>query len=426
MSYIVDRRLNSKNKSTVNRQRFLKRYRKQIKKAVSDAVTKRGLTDMQQGESITIPRKDTNEPFFGHGSGGKRQVVNPGNKEFVAGDKIPRPQGQGSGRGKSGKGNASDSGDGMDDFAFQISQKEFLEFMFEDLALPNLLKRQLVDNDEFKFARAGFSESGSPNQVNIVRSLRSAYARRIALGGKSRRKRRELREALKAFEDPLSDEQHEKKQAIEEEIEHLSHRLNRIPFLDEFDLKYNLTVKIPQPSPKAVMFCLLDVSGSMTQEIKDTAKRFFFLLYLFLKKNYEKIEIVFIRHHASASEVDEQEFFHSRETGGTVVSSALELMNEVIESRYPADQWNIYGAQASDGDNWPGDVQKCQSLLTEKLLPNVQYYTYIEIGTRPPQEMWHSYERIQSQFQDNFAISNVRNNADIYPVFRNLFRKKTV
>ncbi len=425
MAYIIDRRLNSKNKSTVNRQRFLERYKKQIRKSVSDAVAERGITDMERGENITIPKKDISEPSFGHGKGGKRDIVHVGNKEFVAGDKIPRPEGEGSGGG-SGEGDASNTGEGMDEFAFQISQSEFLEFMFEDLELPNMVKRQLMDSDSFSYRRAGFSEVGNPNQLNIVRSLRSAHGRKIALGAKKRRRRRELREQLLGFVEPLSKVEQLEKQAIEEEIEALTRRINAIPFIDDYDLKYNLTVKVPQPSPKAVMFCIMDVSGSMTQEIKDTAKRFFFLLYLFLQRQYKKIEVVFIRHHTSAMEVDEETFFYSRETGGTVVSSALRLMHEIIEERYPHNQWNIYGAQASDGDNWQGDIEKCHQVMSQSLLPLVQYFTYVEIGGRDVQSLWHLYQSLQKDFSDSFAMSQVKNNSEIYPVFRELFHRQTV
>ena len=113
----------------------------------------------------------------------------PGNREFNAGDKLQRPQGGGGG---AGNGSASDSGEGMDDFVFQITQTEFLEFMFEDLELPNLVKRQLLANDAVKIVKAGISEEGTPNQLNVVRSMRSAYARRIALGAKKRRRKNEI------------------------------------------------------------------------------------------------------------------------------------------------------------------------------------------------------------------------------------------
>ncbi len=184
MSYVIDRRLNGKNKSTVNRQRFLRRYREHIKKAVEEAVSRRSIMDMEHGEQISIPGRDIDEPVLHHGRGGKQTVVHPGNKEFTAGEHIPRPQGGGGGGG--GRGKAGNSGDGMDDFVFQITQEEFLEFMFEDLELPNLVKRHLTGTDTFKTVRAGIANEGNPSRINIVRTLRSAHARRIALTGSSR------------------------------------------------------------------------------------------------------------------------------------------------------------------------------------------------------------------------------------------------
>jgi uncharacterized sporulation protein YeaH/YhbH (DUF444 family) len=422
VSYLIDRRLNGKNKSAVNRQRFLRRYKKHIQRAVYDAVGKRSITDIEQGEKITIPNQDVGEPVLGHGSGGKRSVVHPGNKEFVAGDKVPRPSGGGGG----GGGQASNSGEGMDEFAFQITQEEFLEFMFEDLALPNLIKRQLAGSDVFKYKRAGYSSTGTPNQINIVRSLRAANARRLALGGPKRKRIRELEqelatllEAAPALRDTA------RITSIEEEIALLRRKIERLPFIDEFDIKYNLTTKVPQPSSKAVMFCIMDVSGSMNQSTKDMAKRFFILLYLFLRRNYDHTEVVFIRHHTSAKEVDEEEFFYSRETGGTIVSSALRLMKDIMSDRFPISEWNLYAAQASDGDNWNDDSSVCHKLLTEEIMPFLQHYSYVEITPREHQALWAEYEQVREQFPESFAMQQIIDAKDIYPVFRELFQRRT-
>jgi uncharacterized sporulation protein YeaH/YhbH (DUF444 family) len=149
------------------------------------------------------------------------------------------------------------------------------------------------------------------------------------------------------------------------------------------------------------MFCVMDVSGSMDRARKDLAKRFFTLLYLFLKRNYEKIEVVFIRHHTVAKEVDEQEFFYSRETGGTVVSSALQLMGEIMAERYPMSSWNLYVAQASDGDNWHHDSPACRISCCKRIMPFVRYYAYIEITPDRHQSLWEAYEEVRetsSQF----------------------------
>ena len=420
MSYVIDRRLNGKNKSTVNRQRFLRRYREHIKKAVEDAVSRRSITDMEHGEQISIPGRDIDEPVLHHGRGGRQTQVHPGNKEFTSGEHISRPQGSAGGR---GSGKASNSGEGMDEFVFQITQDEFLDFMFEDLALPNLVKRHLTGIDSFKTVRAGISNEGNPSRINIVRTLRSAHARRIALSGSSRGK---LKLALAELDRLKSEEPDNLTDiaATEEEIARLRRRIDKVPFLDTFDLKYNLLSKQPNPTSKAVMFCIMDVSGSMTQATKDIAKRFFILLYLFLKRSYDKIEVVFIRHHTSAKEVDEEEFFYSRETGGTIVSSALKMMQEIMAERYPANEWNIYAAQASDGDNWNDDSPLCRDILINQIMPFVQYFTYVEITPREHQALWFEYERVGEAFPDSFAQQQIVAAADIYPVFRELFQRR--
>jgi hypothetical protein len=420
MSYILDRRENAKNKSAVNRQRFLERYRKHIKKAVTDAVDKRSITDMDRGEEVSIPGQDISEPVFQHGSGGRRTIVHPGNKEYIAGDRIARPKG---GEGGGGAGDASDSGEGMDDFVFQLTQDEFLEFLFDDLALPNLTKRHLKGSSSYKYQHAGFTNDGVPAKLSVLRSLQQAKARRIALTGESRRQMRESEEQL----EQAGEEGDElKARRARDDIERLEKRIARVPFLDTTDLRYKLHIRKPIPTSQAVMFCLMDVSGSMDQHIKDMAKRFYLLLYMFLKRHYEKTEIVFIRHHTVAKEVDEQEFFYSRETGGTVVSSALKLMKEVMDERYSPDQWNIYGAQASDGDNWNDDSPTCRKLLEENILPLVQYFSYVEITKRNHQALWREYEQVADKFPDAFSQRHIADVDDIFPVFHELFQKKDV
>ncbi|MCX7063908.1 MAG: YeaH/YhbH family protein [Proteobacteria bacterium] len=417
MSYIIDRRLNSRNKNAVNRQRFMRRYKSHIQKAVQEAIKKRSITDMERGEDVAIPASDVDEPGFGHGGGGRRSIVHPGNREFIAGDRVPRPSGGGGG----GGGDASDTGEGDDDFVFQLTQDEFLDVMFEDLELPNLIKRHLKGADSFKRVHAGFAHDGVPAKLNVVRSLRVAKARRIALTGGARHRISALEDDL-VLAEGAGDEVTARR--IKNELSELRRRIKRVPFLDSYDLRYNLHLKQPVPTSKAVMFCLMDVSGSMDQHIKEMAKRFFLLLYLFLKRNYERTEIVFIRHHTVAKEVDEQEFFYSRETGGTVVSSALKLMTDIIAERYSPNEWNIYGAQASDGDNWNDDSPQCVDVLKKGILPNVQYFSYVEITRREPQALWEEYQRLADSLPDRFAQRRIAEVADIYPVFRDLFQKK--
>ena len=423
MSYFIDRRLNGKNKSMVNRQRLMNRYKKHIKEAVSNAVNHRSITDMERGENISIPNRDTHEPTINHTQGGKQHRVYPGNKEFSTGDEINKPPGGGGGG--SGQGNASDQGEGSDEFSFHITKDEFLNYIFEDLELPNMMRKTLSDQDEFATKHAGYVTEGSANNLSIIRSMRNAHARRIAMSAGKRKALKELQEEYDTLlNKPDGHKNQTRLEALSKEIEELKKHLKKVPFLDTLDLRYRNQVRYPVPSSKAVMFCLMDVSGSMTQDIKEIAKRFYILLYLFLQKNYDKIELVFIRHHTSAKEVTEDEFFYSRETGGTIVSSALKLMHEIVEDRYSPNEWNIYAAQASDGDNWDDDSPQCAQLLTEKILPKVQYFSYIEITPQNHQALWEAYTKVTSAYPKQVAMAQIRNAGDIYPVFRELFAKE--
>ena len=387
MTWFIDRRLNGKNKSMVNRQRFLRRYKAQIKQSISEAINKRSVTDVDSGESVSIPTEDISEPMFHQGRGGLRHRVHPGNDHFVQNDRIERPQGGGGGSG-SGQGQASQDGEGQDEFVFQISKDEYLDLLFEDLALPNLKQNQQRQLTEYKTHRAGYTANGVP--------------------------------AIISNSEPAQLLEEER---LRKEIAELRAKIERVPFIDTFDLRYKNYEKRPDPSSQAVMFCLMDVSGSMDQSTKDMAKRFYILLYLFLSRTYKNVEVVYIRHHTQAKEVDEHEFFYSQETGGTIVSSALKLMDEVVKERYNPAQWNIYAAQASDGDNWADDSPLCHEILAKKILPVVRYYSYIEITRRAHQTLWREYEHLQSTF-DNFAMQHIRDQDDIYPVFRELFHKQ--
>ena len=420
--HIIDRRLAGKNKSIGNRERFMRRYKDKITEAVRRAVDGRGMRDLQRGEEVRIPKKDLSEPVFHHGQGGVRDMVHPGNQDYLRGDRIKRPQG---GQGGAGKGQASDQGEGEDDFSFALSKEEFMQVFFEDLALPRLTRTQLAEVPEWKTHRAGFSSDGTPNNLDVVRSLRGAIGRRIAIGSDSRRELAELeaRLAINRAAALAGDVSAEGEiLLLEDKIETLRARLGRIPYLDPIDLRYRNRVKVPVPSAKAVMFCVMDVSGSMDEARKDLSKRFFILLYLFLTQHYDKIDIVFIRHHTQAQEVDEQDFFHARETGGTVVSSALVLMEEIIRARYSPSEWNIYGAQASDGDNWHHDSGRCRELLAENILPLCRYFAYVQVAEEE-QNLWAEYSQLTASHR-HFAMRKAVEPAQIYPVFRDLFKKE--
>jgi hypothetical protein len=417
MTQIIDRRFNDKNKSAVNRSRFISRFKSHIKKAVAEAISKRSITEIEKGEKVIIPAKDLSQPVFRYGVGGIREAVYPYNQHFVKNDRIKKPL-AGEGKGQDSGASNTDA-TGSDDFGFELSREEFLNLFFEDLALPDLIKKQFSQIQTATPIRAGFKKYGTLPSLNILRSLRNALGRRIAF---SMNEKTELAEIEKKLNQPHLDQAEMIR--LTERKNKLNQKISKIPFIDTTDLRFKNMVLQPKPTTQAVMFCLMDVSGSMDESRKELAKRFFILLYLFLTKNYQKIEIVFIRHHTTAKEVDEHEFFYSRETGGTVVSTALELMMKIIRERYSNSDWNIYGAEASDGDNWNADSPHCAEVLIQEIMPCVQYFAYVEISPQVHQNLWEAYVNVEKQCK-HFAMRTVENTTDIYPVLRELFRKKT-
>jgi len=427
---VIDRRLNPSGKSLPNRQRFMRLARDTIKEAVVRSIRDRALGDVGGGEVVKIPMKRIAEPRFAHSTqGGDRDRVFPGNKEFVQGDTLPKPK---SGKGGGGGGEGNNDAEGEDDFQFTLSQEEYLDILFDELELPDLAKAQLKDVASVRYHRAGHSTSGSPTNLNLVRTMRNSLARRISL----HRPKREEIEALEAqiaeLEASGSPTAKARLETLREQLTQLRNKSKRIGYIDPVDLRFNRFDPTPKPVAQAVMFCLMDVSGSMTEDRKDLAKRFFLLLHLFLTRKYEHVDVVFIRHTTEAKEVDEETFFRSRETGGTIVSTALAEMQKVVEARYPVDEWNIYAAQASDGDNYSSDSATCIGLLGEVILPMCQYFAYIEVLDRRESEMfqassnvsdlWRAYRPI-SDARANFAMRRVFSKADVFPVFHQLFAK---
>ncbi|MEQ1439470.1 YeaH/YhbH family protein [Fontimonas sp. SYSU GA230001] len=408
MSIIIDRRLNDRNKNAVNRSRFLRRYKSQIQHSVDEMVSKRSITDMEQGGKVNIPIKDISEPTFRHGQGGDREVVHAGNHSFSPGDRLPRPPSGAGGAGGHGEGESED------DFVFSLSREEFMNLFFDDLELPRLARNVLGDVREYQWRRAGYTPSGVPANLAILRSLRNASARRIAVRGAVAQELADVEAQIESAPTPQ----------LLERAELLRKKLEHVPFLDEFDLRFRHRVREPQPVARAAMFCLMDVSASMTEEKKDLAKRFFTLLYLFLSRKYERVELVFIRHTDNAQEVDEQTFFYGTQSGGTVVLSALKLMDEIIEARYDPSSWNIYGAQVSDGDAFGADPEKSRAFLNDRLLPLLRYFAYVEVPDEADHAgpLAHAYARIDDP---RFAMKSVIARNEIYPVLRELFHKET-
>ncbi len=426
---IIDRRLNPHGKNLENRQRVLARARAAVARATRAAVDQGTLRELGGEQAVVIPADSLHEPSF-HTvfSSGERHVVLTGNREFSTGDRLQRSKsGKGGGGNGPGEGGNGDS-QGEDGFRFVLTRDEFLDLFFEDLELPDLVKNQIVATETMSPMRTGISIDGSPSQIDMARTLRQSMARRIGLHRPKSEEVRELEAEIAALDRNGGDA--ERLLALRAELDLALRRQARVPWIDTNDLRYRRYTQVPKPSARAVMFCLMDVSGSMSEQMKDLAKRFFLLLHVFLERRYKQVEVVFIRHTETAEEVDEQTFFTDPRTGGTVVSSALAEFIRIQRLRYPQDSWNIYAAQASDGDNFGGDTQQAVTMLEHDILPIVQHFAYIEVAASAAQirgetDLWRGYEPV-SRRMAQMAMSRVADRRDIFPVFRQLFARKAV
>ena len=375
---IVDRRKSGKNKSVGNRQKFIKRYKNKIKKSVDKLADKKGITDVLKDRKVTVDKDSIEEPNFGFDqSTGERDVILPGNKNLQKGDKIRQPP-QSEEEGFEG----SQDGEGEDDFTFTLSKEEFLDLYFSDMKLPDFIKESLKGSNKHKWKRTGYTKDGIPARLDLIKTLKQAMARRIATGSKR--------------------------------------------YLDDVDMRYKHFTKQPYPVRQAVMILLMDVSGSMGEFEKGLAKKFFLLLYLFLNKVYTNVKVIFISHTQEAEEVTEEEFFYGTKSGGTIVSSGLKLVSQIIDERIDTNTTNVYISQASDGDNWYGDNEETLNEV-ESLLDKVQYFAYVQTEDEGRRQMkmahgisdlLNEYEKIDRQ---NFKTKCVNHDEDVYPVLRSLF-----
>jgi uncharacterized protein len=418
---VVDARPQSQSKTSADRQRFVRRARSQIRDAVKKAISTGDIRSLEKGK-IRVPVKDMNEPTFQHDRDtGSRDRVYTGNKDWVPGDQIPRPDG--GGQGGSGAEGSNDPTLGQDDFAFILTPEEFYDILFEDLGLPDLMKKTMRDITKVVRKRAGFVITGNPSQLDIRQTYKFAFARHKALGRPSNIDVEQAEELLKEAQGCCQQNDIE---MYEDILIELKKAQSRIPLIDTIDLRYRNYPPRPEPITKAVMICCMDVSGSMDEERKDLAKRFYLLLYVWLMKQYnQRVEIVFIRHHTQAEEVDEQKFFYDQESGGTVVSPIFKLSKEIIQERYNPSEWNIYMCHASDGDNWTDDNKAVVEALTD-LAPTLQYFAYLQVtgedGNETDDDLWNAYAKVAKRFSHVRQVSADEPDK-IWPVFKELFTK---
>ena len=425
------------------------------------------VTDIgKSGADVVVPKGGLAEPTIRHGKGGVIHRVLPGNNNenarFRTGDRKEKPKNGGGGSGSQ----SNEDGEGEDSFVYHLSEKEFLDLLFDDLELPNMFKLGADDQQKTTLEHAGFSSTGPFNRLNLIRSKQEKTKRELVMNKRSNERLLELLSEQKTIlsqhgqdfnacatrDVSLSDlsvkgkikqlkvEIQDLKEVFValaehpdtarlEEIDRETAELNaKIGFnrkwREKQDLRFRAVEEEPLPTSKAVMFCEMDVSGSVTEEMKSNSKLFYFLLHRFLQRQYDQVDIVFIRYHSNAKEVNEQEFFGGSDTGGTVVSKAHEQLLDIQQARYPAGEWNIYGAQSSDGDNVTSDNPKTLALM-KKILPLMQGFFYIDVGGADNgTDLWEPYKALADGFKDRFWMQKVKSRKDVWPVFHEMFKKR--
>ena len=312
-----------------DRTRHKKKIDKAIKESIKDVVADESIIGQNGKKKIRIPVRGLREYRFVYGSGKKNKTVGSGgDHKLKRGQKIGKQRAKkGSGQ---GTGKASDK-KGDQYYDVEVSLEELAEYLFADLELPDLEKKQFRFITQETVKRKGYRFQG----------IRPRLSKKETLKRKIRRQK--MAEKTGAY-DPESGE--------------------RFPFHKD-DLKYHHIKPKAKENSAAVIFFLMDVSGSMSQARKYLARSFFFLLYQFLNHRYERVEVVFISHSTHAERVNEDDFFKVGTYGGTIISSALNRQMEIVEKEFHPNAWNIYTFYCGDGENWASDNEKCIDLFKE-------------------------------------------------------------
>jgi uncharacterized sporulation protein YeaH/YhbH (DUF444 family) len=431
--YVVDLSDVPSDRSLASEGRLARRLDREVQEALSKLFETRAVTDLTQTGAVTVKVKLPEPSFIFDGETGAREHLIVGNPKFNVRDRIAMPPRR-NGNGNGGVG----VGESEDEFVFEMPTDELERRLFADLELPDMARKQLVRVSETVIERAGFTSDGPPQRLDLVRSAVRATGRRKALHRPGILEINRLEDELQALRDePETTANAHCIANLEHELAKKRARRATSPFLDKSDLRYRRSDNVELPVSQAVIFNMMDVSGSMSEHHKKLAKQFFWLLRRLIALEYKEVDIVWIKHTDVAQEVDEHNFFFSRESGGTVVASALEKMILIQKERYPLNLWNIYCCQATDGDVWRGyngsgdDGLESATLIEHTILPMVQYYAYVECWADDPGRgkkaittpLWEAYEGLITR-SAKFQMRRVHNPSQIYPVFANLFRER--
>jgi len=349
-----------------------------IKKNIGSIISEESIIGQSRDKKIKIPIKSIKEYQFIYGK--NAPGVGSGDGSEKKGDKV------GSDKGNNGLGDGTaGNSEGEDIYETEITIEELVNYLFEGMNLPDIDQRKMADIEQLKLGKKlGYQKKGIPPRL----------AKRRSVVEKIKRKQSTKR----ASEEGETNEQ-------------------RFPFIED-DLRYHRMREEKKKHFNAVVICIMDISGSMDQSKKYMARSFYFMLYQFLRLKYESVEVVFVAHTTIAKEVNENEFFHKGESGGTYISSGYEKALEIIEQRYSPANWNIYAFHCSDGDNWSEDNNRAVE-YANKLCEVSNLFGYGEIVPG----YYSSNSTIKSQFQKgidskNFVVVTMSKKEDILPALR--------
>ena len=375
-------------RSATDRSRHKKKIEKAIKDGIQHIIADESIIGKDGKKKILIPVKGIKEFRFIYSDGPQnKQVASAPGKDIKKGQKVGSAK-----KKKSGNGGKPGNEPGEEFYEVELTLDELAEYLFDNLELPELEKKK------FRFV----TEKKPKWRGHRTQGLRNRLSKKLTIKNKIKRK-------LAATRNGTYDEESDE----------------RFPFHDD-DLKYKHYKTKPKENSSAVVFFVMDVSGSMSPQKKYLARSFYFLVYQFLRYKYDNIEIVFISHTTEAKEVSEDEFFSRVPSGGTLISPALEMMSSIIEKRYHTSMWNIYGFHCSDGDNWSSDNAKCLT-ETKKLIDTCQVYSFCEITPDDEifgsdfSETFNNYKPLASK---KFKLLKIKSSSDIWTSFKKIFGVK--
>lgn len=366
-------------RSARDRFRHRQKIKESIRHNIGDILAEESIIGRDKDKIIKIPIRSVKEYRFIYGDN------TPG---VAQGDGAQKP-GDVVGRSDPGDPNVGQGGGdqpGVDAIETDITLEELIAIMFDDLELPELEKKSLqriISDDARK--RKGKRHAGIRPRLDKKSTAKNRIKRKLAVQGS---------------------------RGIDFDAEE-----NRFPFHQD-DMRYHHTVPTVKESSNAVVFCIMDTSGSMGTVKKYLARSFYFLLYQFVRQKYQNVEVVFIAHHTEAKEVTEEEFFHKVESGGTYISSGYRKALEIIEDRYHPSLWNVYAFHCSDGDNFYSDNERAVK-AAEELCEVCNLFGYGEI--KPSGSAYYSGSMLEvfSQIKhDNFHMIVIEKKEDLWPGFK--------